>query len=106
MERLKKTEDFSRVYKRGRSKADRNLAVIYLPNETDVVRLGISVSKKVGNSVMRHRIKRRIREAARLNEEAFPGKGDFIVLARSHATHAEYRELASSLLRLLDRLKE
>ncbi|MEE3419907.1 MAG: ribonuclease P protein component [Lachnospiraceae bacterium] len=106
MERLKKTEDFGRVYKKGKSKADRNLVLFYLPTEEEERRLGISVSKKVGNSVVRHRTKRRLKEAARLNEDAFPKKGDFVILARNHAAFADYHELETSLLHLLERMKE
>ena len=106
MERLRKTEDFSRVYRQGKSKADRNLVVIYVPGSEDGIRLGISVSKKVGNSVVRHRTKRRIREAARLHEESFPGSGDYVIIARHHGACAEYGELVSSLTHILARLKE
>ena len=53
-ESLKKNRDFQQVYKRGTSKANRYLVMYVLPNQHMMNRLGISVSKKVGNSVVRH----------------------------------------------------
>ena len=67
-ESLKKNRDFQQVYKRGTSKANRYLVMYVLPNQHMKNRLGISVSKKVGNSVVRHRITRLVRESYRLNE--------------------------------------
>ena len=59
-EGLKKNIDFGKVYRKGKSRANRQLVLYILSNGTDKNRLGISVSKKVGNSVVRHRIKRMI----------------------------------------------
>lgn len=67
-ESLKKNTDFRKVYKNGASYANRFLVMYILPNDTDRNRLGISVSKKVGNSVVRHRLTRLIRESYRLQE--------------------------------------
>jgi ribonuclease P protein component len=100
MERLKKTQDFSRGYRRGKSKADRNLVLYLLKNDLEESRLGISVSKKVGNSVVRHCIKRRVREAVRLHEEQFPTGYDIIVIARKPAAEADYHQLETSVLNL------
>ena len=73
-ESLKKNRDFQQVYKRGTSKANRYLVMYVLHNQHMMNRLGISVSKKVGNSVVRHRLTRLIRESYRLNEEKFEQK--------------------------------
>ena len=70
-ESLKKNRDFQQVYKRGTSKANRYLVMYVLPNQHMKNRLGISVSKKVGNSVVRHRITRLVRESYRLNEDLY-----------------------------------
>ena len=61
-ESLKKYGDFQRVYKRGRSYANKYLIMYVLKQDVQENRIGISVSKKVGNSVVRHRITRLIRE--------------------------------------------
>ena len=68
---LKKTREFQKVYKRGKSFANKYLVMYILTNERTENRLGISVSKKVGNSVVRHRLTRLIRESYRLNKDLF-----------------------------------
>ena len=70
-ESLKKNQDFQKVYRNGTSKGNRYLVMYVLKNQYMKNRLGISVSKKVGNSVVRHRLTRLIRESYRLNEEKF-----------------------------------
>lgn len=102
MERLRKTQDFSNVYHRGKSRADRNLVLYRMKNIHNDYRMGISVSKKVGNSVVRHRIKRRIREAARLNPDYFSKDYDYVVIARKPASGADYVVLEHSLKKLAD----
>ena len=67
-ESLKKSKDFQNVYNKGNSYANRLLVMYVLENHTDKNRLGISVSKKVGNSVIRHHLTRLIREGYRLQE--------------------------------------
>ena len=57
-ESLKKNRDFQNVYKKGKSYANRYLVMYVLKNDTERNRLGISVSKKVGNSVIRHHVTR------------------------------------------------
>ena len=70
-ESLKKNSDFQQVYRRGTSYANRYLVMYRLKNQLGLNRIGISVSKKVGNSVVRHHLTRLIRESYRLNEEKF-----------------------------------
>ena len=81
-EGLKSSSDFSKVYKKGRSKANRYLVVYVLENGSTINRLGVSVSKKVGNSVYRHYFKRCVKESYRLHEKMFNSGLDIVVLAR------------------------
>ena len=74
-ESLKKNTDFRKVYHGGHSKANKYLVIYIRKNGTDKNRVGISVSKKVGNSIVRHRLTRLIRESYRLNEEKVAAKG-------------------------------
>ena len=97
-ESLKKNKDFQTVYKNGRSFANKYLVMYVLENGTDRNRLGISVSKKVGNSVVRHRITRLIRESYRLQEEHFQRGLDIVVIARVGANGRSYNEVDSALL--------
>ena len=99
-ESLKKNRDFQQVYKRGTSKANRYLVMYVLPNQHMKNRLGISVSKKVGNSVVRHRLTRLIRESYRLNEEKFNRDFDIVVIARNSAKDRSYQEIESAFMNL------
>ena len=97
---LKKNKDFQNVYRKGKSYANRYFVMYVLKNETDQNRLGISVSKKVGNSVIRHHIARLVREAYRLHEEMFNSGLDIVVIARATARDIGYKETESALMHL------
>ena len=99
-ESLKKNKDFQQVYRHGTSKANRYLVMYVLENQYMKNRLGISVSKKVGNSVVRHRVTRLIRESYRLNELLFKKSLDIVVIARPSAKEKSYQEIESALLHL------
>lgn len=99
-ESLKKNTDFRSVYNKGSSHANRLLVMYVLPNHKEENRLGISVSKKVGNSVVRHRLTRLVRESYRLHEEMFQYGLDIVVIARVSAKNASYREIESALMHL------
>lgn len=102
-ESLKKNKDFQFVYKNGTSYANKYLVMYILRNQYKKNRLGISVSKKVGNSVVRHRITRLVRESYRLNEESFQTGYDLVVVARAAAKDKTYKEIESALLHLASR---
>lgn len=97
---LKKNRDFQNVYSKGRSYANRLLVMYVLNNHTENNRLGISVSKKVGNSVIRHRITRLIKESYRLQEDMFNSGLDIVVIARATARNADYHQIESALMHL------
>ena len=97
---LKKNRDFQNVYKNGKSKVNKYLVMYVLENQLDSNRLGISVSKKVGNSVIRHHLTRLIRESYRLNKEMFNSGLDIVVIARESAKDRKYKEIESALLHL------
>ena len=104
---LKKNNEFQRVYRIGTSQANRYLVMYVLENKDRHMenRLGISVSKKVGNSVVRHRITRLIRESYRLNETSFRQGVDIVVVARPSAKDRSYQEIESALMHLAGRTK-
>lgn len=101
-ESLKKTKDFLYVYKKGKSFANRLFVLYMIENGTQKNRIGISVSKKVGNSVIRHHITRLVREFYRLHEEMFNNGLDIVVVARVSAKGASYRDVESALFHLLN----
>ena len=95
-ESLRKNFQFRHVYNRGKSLANRHLVMYVIKN-----RLGISVSKKVGKSVVRSRVTRLIRESYRLTEEKVAHGYDIVVIARASANGASYQEISRSLSHLL-----
>ncbi len=99
-ESLKNNASFKNVYRNGKSYANTYLIVYVLKNETEINRIGISVSKKVGNSVIRHRLTRLIRESYRLNEYMFDNGLDIVVIARAGARGKNFNEINSALLHL------
>lgn len=99
-ESLKKNQDFRHVYGIGKSCANKYLVMYVLENGTGRNRLGISVSKKVGNSIVRHRLTRLIRESYRLQEERYRRGMDIVVIARAGAKEKNYHEINSAMLHL------
>ena len=97
---LKKNEDFKKVFDEKKSCANKYLVLYYRENGLDINRLGIQVSKKVGNSVVRHRLIRLIRESYRLNNDKFKHGLDLVLIARTDAKGKTYQEIADALLHL------
>ncbi len=98
---LKNNRDFVNVYTSGRSYANKYLVIYTLKNNSDRNRLGISVSKKVGNSVVRHRLKRLIKESYRLHEKMFNSGLDIVVIARKGSDACDFAGIESALLHLM-----
>lgn len=99
-ESLKSSRDFQNVYKKGKSYANKYMVMYVLENNQNINRLGISVSKKVGNSVVRHHLARLVRESYRLHENIFNSGLDIVVIARNNASTAKYADIESALLHL------
>ena len=97
-ESLKSNRDFKNVYSSGKSYANKCLVMYVLENGTNTNRLGISVSKKVGNSVVRHRLTRLVRESYRLHEDIFNSGLDIVVVVRVNAKEIDYHKMESALL--------
>jgi ribonuclease P protein component len=91
--RLSRSAEFERVYRQGRSTANRHLVLYTFPNASaESPRLGLSVSRKVGGAVERNRVKRLLREAFARNEgDLRPGQ-DVVVVARPSAAELAERE--------------
>lgn len=99
-ESLKKNKDFRNVYENGKSYADKYLVMYVLENNKNINRLGISASKKVGNSVVRHRFARLVRESYRLHENIFNSGLDIVVVARKSVASVGFFEIENALLHL------
>lgn len=101
---LKENHLFRRAYNRGKSAADSRLALYVRRSGGRGNRLGLTVSTKVGCAVVRNRIRRRLREIYRLNEDKLTGGCDVVVVARTRAAQSSYRQLEKSFLYLADKL--
>lgn len=99
-ESLKKNRQFQFVYKNGKSYANKYLVMYVKENGLGKNRIGISVSKKVGNSIVRHHVTRLIRESYRLHENIFNSGLDVVIVARVNAADGNYYDIESALLHL------
>lgn len=97
---IKKNSDFQAIYRTSKSYANKQL-VMYVKRTDDTGRrIGISVSKKVGNSVVRHHLTRLIRESFRLNQDMLETGLDIIVVARAAAKESEFKTIERAFLHL------
>lgn len=99
-ESLKNTYQFQNIYNNGKYYVNKYLIMYVLENNLSVNRVGISVSKKVGNSVVRHRLTRLVRESYRLHEEIFNSGLDIVVVVRKDAALMTYAKIESAFLHL------
>jgi ribonuclease P protein component len=99
--RLRKNEDFKLVYKEGKKFWNRNLILYKRKNGLDNSRIGFSINKKFGNSVVRNRTKRRMKEICRLNLDNIVEGYDIIVIPKKNVIDIDHRELESAMLHIL-----
>lgn len=98
---LAKREDFQKVYQKGKSCANRLLVMYQIKRDDEGEnRIGISVSKKVGNSIVRHRVKRLIKESWRLHKDEFYCGYDIVIIARTTAKGKSFKEMESALIHI------
>lgn len=102
-QRLRKAKDFAAVRRDGRSWADKPLVLAARRNGLGVTRFGFIIGKRIGNAVVRNRIKRRLKEISRLTD--VQEGWDIVFIARSDATSADYQILSSSARELFRRAR-
>jgi len=103
--RLKKRKDFSHVFGIGRSTAGRLMVVYTAPREATTVRIGFSAGKKLGNAVIRNRVRRRLKEMVRKVLPYLQGGRDLVVIARAGAVKATWPELEKEFQQICRRIK-
>lgn len=95
------------MYRYGKSAANHQFVVYYLPQpaklEGEEFRLGISASKKIGNAVVRNRMRRMMKEIVRLNADRMPIRMDVVLIVRKPAVEMEYADMERSILHVLKR---
>ena len=96
---LKLNHIFQRLY-RTSGQANGYLVLYARKNRTDTNRVGITVGKKLGHAVVRNRVRRRLREVYRLNEDQFLPGYDIVVVARSRCVDAPFDQLTKAYLAL------
>lgn len=99
--RVKREKDFKAIFKDGTSFANRKFVVYQLGNQQNHFRVGLSVSKKLGNAVTRNQIKRRIRHILQSVKGSLVEHVDFVVIARKGVETLEYAEMEKNLLHVL-----
>ena len=104
--RLTDSPDFERAYRQGTAYRGKLFSVHAFPNELGTPRLGLSVSRKVGNAVTRNTVRRRLKEVFHSALPEVPGDLDLVVSARPAAAEATVRELSEEFVRSLRKLGE
>lgn len=102
-QKIRKRREFQAVYEKGRRFHSKSFVILLMPNNEGTTRLGITVSKKVGNAVRRNRIKRLVREYFRLNRDLFQDSADVVVIARKGMSLLNYRDLSRELDAVLEK---
>jgi len=95
--KIRKRRDFQSIYQEGRRIHSKSFVILLRRNDEGEKRLGITVSKKVGNAVKRNRIKRLLREYFRLNRDRFPDSMDVVFIARKDISLLKYPEVCREL---------
>ena len=101
---LKKNHEFKRLYNKGKSAASQCVVIYSRRNGKQENRLGVTVSTKIGGAVQRNRIRRRLKEIYRLNEEKLTPGYDIVIVARMKSRYAEYSQLEKSVLSMFSKL--
>jgi ribonuclease P protein component len=100
--RVKKNNDFQAAFKKGRSFANRQFVVYSLEKEEqDFFRIGLSVSKKLGNAVTRNRIKRYVRQSVMEMQDQLLKGNDYVIIARKPVAEMDFFEVKKSLTHVL-----
>lgn len=101
-QRVKKNKEFQRVFKRGKSFANRQFVIYSVRTEgQEEFRVGISVSKKIGNAVTRNRIKRYVRQAVHELKDDLRQDMDYVIIARNQAATIDFHETKKSLMHIM-----
>jgi len=99
--KLRKNMEFKKVYSGGKNFWNRNLILYIRKNKLEESRFGVTITKKIGNAVVRNKIKRRIKEIYRLNMYRIKDGYDLIFIPKKNVVDISYKELESALIHIL-----
>jgi ribonuclease P protein component len=102
--RLVRRGDFDAVYRTGQRVSSSHFTVFVRSNELALNRFGFSIKKALGGAVVRNRIRRRLREMVRCNQQEIPSGWDMVIHPKGSVAKAPYAALAEDLVRLLKKL--
>lgn len=104
--RLRKNDEFQRVYRRGMPAYNRDFKIIGFRNHLEHNRFGYSLSKKYGKAHERNRTKRRLREIVRAHQNSFPKSFDYVILPKQTTKSLSFQQLEQTLLHCLMQWKK
>ena len=99
--RLRKNIEFKNIYKHGRNYWNRNFILYIRKNKLKETRVGFTISKKIGNAVTRNKIRRRMKDAYRLNFDNLKEGYDLIFIPKKHIVDIPYKELENSMIHIM-----
>ncbi|HZK33387.1 MAG TPA: ribonuclease P protein component [Tissierellaceae bacterium] len=105
MHRLRSNMEFKKVYKYGKNYWNRNLILYVKKNDLGYTRVGYSITTKIGNSVVRNRIRRQMKEIYRLNFNLIKNNYDLIFIPKKNVVGISYDELESAMIHIMNLAK-
>lgn len=102
---LTNNRDFKNIYRRANSKVNRYFVLYYRPGTSDKSRVGFTVSKKIGNAVVRNRARRRLKECFRLHEDSLEGCFDLVIVARAQSLKGDFHQMSELMKKTLEEIQ-
>lgn len=99
--RLRKNMEFKKVYSVGKNYWNRNFVLYIRKNGLDETRVGFTITKKHGNSVVRNKIRRRMKEAYRLNFKNVKDGYDLVFIPKKNIVNISYKEIEGSMIHIM-----
>lgn len=102
---LTDNREFKKIYRDSNSKVTKYFVLYYRPGTCDTSRVGFTVSKKIGNAVVRNRVRRRLKECFRLHEDSLDGCYDLVIVARARSLKGDFHHMCGLLKKALEEIK-
>lgn len=99
--RLRTNRDFDKVYKHGKNYWNKNLTIYVRKNDLEKTRFGYCITKKIGNSVVRNKVRRKMQEIIRLEFQDIKNGYDIVIIPKKNTVDIGYKEMESSINHLL-----